>query len=517
MLVVNKRDMQGAEQCVLEWIRTWNGQYVIVGLAISGHPIPDGNNGHPGDATRQTDVVVITPRAVVVIEAQDSDAEPAPLRDGDPFDLSQLVRKQHPDAFVDRLIVVVPPGEAAVTPERESRKSGGTVVLGSSTELRAWFLRTANRKLIWTAEQAYELLGGLGLSHVVTIEELVAEGFPSQAGRPERPASKVLVQAYASVGVGAVELPDDPRMSSERSPVRTPFPPWLPTEIDEEPSESVARSREIEPHALASAPPQPKSQPVDHPNAIYAQSDPQLSSAFTDSWSSWIESDESSDKPPSRRDLDRRGRWHREPRLRNWLPKPTPPILVATAAPQHQPWASVGPEPGSAEEPQHRAETGAVSDSEPQSLSTAPAQPPVMVGAQPVSEQAPQRSPASESQPTMAQPRPVRLSQPAEAPAAAHPRRATAPRLASTARRCLIAVAATGTKLIAGLPQLLATAVVAGAIIATTWLLISEGMHPKPTVVEPRPESSTEPAGQLKQPATSEPPAARCFPFQQQC
>jgi hypothetical protein len=140
-----------------------------------------------------------------------------------------------------------------------------------------------------------------------------------------------------------------------------------------------------------------------------------------------------------------------------------------------------------------------------------------MVEAQPVSEQAPPRSSAFEAQPpTKAQPRLVRLSQPGDAPAAP-PHRASAPRLTSAVRRGFVAVAAAGMKLIAGLPQLLATAVVVGAIIATTWLLISEGMHPKPAVVEPRPESSTEPAGQLKLPATSEPPAARCFPFQQQC
>ncbi|MFI6361842.1 hypothetical protein ACIBG0_03755 [Nocardia sp. NPDC050630] len=507
MLVVNERDIQGAEQCVLEWIRTWNGQYVIVGLAVSGYPIPDDDTR---DATRQTDVVVITPRAVVVIEAQNTDAESVPLRDDDPLDLSRLVRGQHPDAFVDRLVVAVPPGEAAVTTERESRKSGGTVV-GSSTELRAWFLRTANRKLIWTAEQAYELLGELGLSHVVTVEELVAEGFPSQTGRPKRSASKVLVPAYASAAVGAAALPNDARMSSERSAA---YPPWLPTEIDEAPPENEALSRpEIEQHALVSAPPQAESQSLDHPDAMQAQSDAQLSSAFTDSWSSWIESDESLDEPAPRRGLDRRGRSHREPRLRNWLPKPISPILVATAAARNQPPASVAQAKG----PQRSTETGSLPDIEPQPVSPKQTQPPVIVEAQPVSAQAPPLSSAFEAQPpTKAQPRPVRLSQPGNAPAA-RPHRASAPRLAAAVRRCFVAVAATGMKLIAGLPQLLATAVVVGAIIATSWLLISEGMHPKPAVVEPRPESSTEPAGQLKLPATSEPPAARCFPFQQQC
>ncbi|WP_433760977.1 hypothetical protein [Nocardia sp. CA-135398] len=515
MLVVNERDTQGAEQYVLEWIRTWNGQYVIVGLAVSGYPIPDRHYDDPGDA--HTDVVVITPRAVVVIEAQDIDADPVPLPDNDPFDLSQLVRRQHPDAFVDRLVVVVPPGEGTGTPDIESRKPSGTAVLGSATELRAWFLRTANRKLIWTAEQTYELLGELGLSHVVTIEELVAEGFPSQTRRAERPASKVLVAASA---LGAVELPEDARMSSDKSPSRIPYPPWLPPDIDEEPSESVSLPQvgtDVEPRVQVYVPLEP--QPVDHPAAIPAPSTPQLTSAFTDRWSSWIESDGLSEVPASRRDLDRRGRPQREQRLRNWLPKPTPPILVATAASENEPRASAEQAPRSVAEPQRWTETGSGSrsDIEPQPMSTAPAPAP-MVGAQPVSEPEPPHSSAvGWEPPPRTEPRPLRSLRPNSAPAApATPRRST-PRLASVLRTCVATVLATGSKLIAGLPQLLATAVVIGVIVATIWLLVSEGMHPKSAVVEPSPESSTEPAVLPQLPAPTQSPAVRCFPFQQQC
>ncbi|MEV6335075.1 NERD domain-containing protein [Nocardia vinacea] len=552
MLVVNEGSTQRSEQCVLDWIRTWNGQYVIVGLAVSGYSISDRD---PNDAERQMDVVVITPRAVVVIEVQEItsevtggvlsvrsdgrwqlsgfDGEPVPRHDSDPFGqvasnvhlLSQVVRRQHPDALVDGLIVVVPPREATITLDIESRKPGGTMVLDSSAGLRAWFLRTANRKLIWTAEQAYELLGELGLSHAVTVEELVAEGFPSQSRRPERPASKVLVQAHASSALGAVELPGDGRMPSEVSLSGAPYPPWLATDIDEEPSESVAPSRlvvdtDMEPHAQVSVPPP---EPVDHPDAIQVQSAPQLSSAFTDRWSSWIESDGSSDEPPSRRDLDRRGRPHREPRLRNWLP--TPANFVATAAPhlskaKLQPSTPAGPEPRSAEGPRHWTATGsgALTDIEPQSLSTAPAQPSAMAGAQPVSEHEPPRSSAVGSEPPMvAEHRPVRSLRLGSAPAAQRSHQASTPRLASVVRLCVATVVAKGVKLIAGLPQLLATVVVVGVIVGTIWLLVSEGMHPKPAVVEPRPESSTEPAVLPQLPAPTQPPAAECFPFQQQC
>ncbi|WP_433684417.1 NERD domain-containing protein [Nocardia sp. CA-119907] len=509
MLVVNEGSTRRPEQCVLDWLRTWNGQYVIVGLAVSGYPIPDGN---PSGATRQMDVVVITPRAVAVIEVQEIasevtggdlsmgadgrwqlsgfDGEPVPLRDGDPFDkvtsnanlLSQIVRRRHPDAHADKLIVVVPPREATITLDIESRKPGGTVVLDSSAGLRAWFLRTANRKLIWTAEQAYELLGELGLSHVVTIEELVAEGFPSQTRRTQRPASKVLVQAHASSALGVVERADDGRTSSELSHSSAPFPPWLLTDIDGEPSTGVAHSRpEVGTDTEVSAPPP---EPVDRPDALRPPSPrqaPQLSSAFTGQWSSWIESGRSSDEPLSRRDLDRRGR----------------------SVEGRQPSTEAGAE--------------SVAQMQPQTLSTALAQPSATVEAQPVSEEEPLRSTTVASEPPpRAEPQPMPLVRPVSAPAAEPTHRASAPRLASVMRICVLTVCAKGVKLISGLPQLLATVVVVGVIVGTTWLLISEGMDPTPTVVEPRPGSSTEPAGP-PQPPPSEPPSAPCFPFQQQC
>lgn len=504
MLVVNEGSTRRPEQCVLDWLRTWNGQYVIVGLAVSGYPIPDSD---PSGATRQMDVVVITPRAVAVIEVQEIasevtggalsmgadgrwqlsgfDGEPVPLRDGDPFGkvtsnanlLSQIVRRRHPDAHADKLIVVVPPREATITLDIESRKPGGTVVLDSSAGLRAWFLRTANRKLIWTAEHAYELLGELSLSHVVTIEDLVAEGFPSQTRRPERPASKVLVRAHASSALGAVELADDGRTSSKLSHS------WLPTDIDEEPSTGVAHSRpEVGTDTKVSAPP---SERADRPDALRPQSTrqaPQLSSAFTGQWSSWIESGRSSDELLSRRDLDRRSR----------------------SVEGRQRWTEAGAE--------------SVSEMQPKILSAAPVQPSATVEAQPVSEEEPLRSSTAVPEPpTMAEPQPMPLVRPVSAAAAEPTHRASAPRLASVVRIWVLTVCAKGVKLISGLPQLLATVVVVGAIVGTTWLLISEGMDPTPTVVEPRPGSSTEPNGLPQAPPPPEPPSAPCFPFQQQC
>ncbi|MEU4345089.1 NERD domain-containing protein [Nocardia sp. NPDC023852] len=209
MLVINEHTKAPRpEQRVLDWMRTWTGQYVIVGLAISGCYLPDRNGK---TAAQETDLVVITPRAAVVVEVKGTapeamtgvlsvqangrwrlsgfEGDPIPVRDNDssPFDqvssnvvdLAELVCKHHVDAFVDGLIVVVPPRDSNITLNIETRRRGCGVVLGASPrELRAWFHRTASRKLIWTAERVYALLGDLNLADQVTLEELVADGFP---------------------------------------------------------------------------------------------------------------------------------------------------------------------------------------------------------------------------------------------------------------------------------------------------------------------------------------------------
>ncbi|MEU1548253.1 hypothetical protein [Nocardia sp. NPDC005745] len=207
MLVINERTTAPrSEQRVLGWMRSWTGQYVIVGLAISGCYLPD----RKGEA-READLVVITPRAAVVIDVQDTVPEATagvlsvqangrwrlsgfagdPIQprhdDSSPFDrvtsnvvnLQALVRKQHGDASVDGLIVVVPPEDSALTLNVESRRRGCAVVLGAGqADLRAWFHRTASRKLIWTAERTHTLLTDLNLGDQVTVDDLAADGFP---------------------------------------------------------------------------------------------------------------------------------------------------------------------------------------------------------------------------------------------------------------------------------------------------------------------------------------------------
>ncbi len=211
MLVINERAaVPRSEQRVLDWMRTWKGQYIIVGLAISGCHVPRRHGEtDPGGA----ELVVITPRAVVVVEVRDtvpdatsgvlsvraagpwrlSGFDGDPLRDAaEPFEqvadnlgaLKDLVREHHSDAYVDGVIVVVPPWESTVVLEVETPQQGCGVVLGSTPgELRAWLHRTSNRKLLWTAEAVHALLEDLELDHLVSLEALLAEGFPSATGR----------------------------------------------------------------------------------------------------------------------------------------------------------------------------------------------------------------------------------------------------------------------------------------------------------------------------------------------
>ncbi|WP_280303611.1 NERD domain-containing protein [Nocardia abscessus] len=211
MLVINERTTAPqSEQRVLNWMRTWTGQYVIVGLAISGCYLPERDRE---DETQEADLVVITPRAAIVIEVKGAVPEattgvlsvqangrwrlsgfagdPIHVRDHDssPFDqvtsnvfnLKALVRKHNAEAFVDGLIVVVPPKDSNLTLNVESRRRGCGVVLGTTpVDLRAWFHRTASRKLIWTAERTHALLTDLNLGDQVTVDDLVADGFPPE-------------------------------------------------------------------------------------------------------------------------------------------------------------------------------------------------------------------------------------------------------------------------------------------------------------------------------------------------
>ncbi|NKY30296.1 nuclease-related domain-containing protein [Nocardia gamkensis] len=278
MLVINERTTAPrSEQRVLDWMRSWTGQYVIVGLAISGCYLPDRERR---DETQEADLVVITPRAAVVVEVKGTVPEatsgvlsvqangrwrlsgyagdPVHVRDHDssPFDqvtnnvsnLEALVRKHNAEAFVDGLIVVVPPQDSNLTLNIESRRRGCAVVFGAGqADLRAWFHRTASRKLIWTAERTHALLTDLNLGDQITVDDLAADGFP-----PERKLRAGTLAALASVTRKTPELEDrtptdgsdaDESAGSDAPPVDTvPEPP----DADPDATRLTASTRVVE-------------------------------------------------------------------------------------------------------------------------------------------------------------------------------------------------------------------------------------------------------------------------------
>ncbi|MEU2035716.1 nuclease-related domain-containing protein [Nocardia amamiensis] len=263
MLVINERTTAPrSEQRVLDWMRSWTGQYVIVGLAISGCYLPV--RYRTGEA-QEADLVVITPRAAVVIEVKGTvpeamtgvlsvqangrwrlsgfDGDPVHVRDHDssPFDqvtnnvfnLKELVRKHHSEAYVDGLIVVVPPRESTVTLNIESRRKGCGVVLGNSpVELRAWFHRTASRKLIWTAERVHALLGDLNLADQVSIEDLAADGFPLERTLRDETGAVVLEGAAPVEGLPSADNSDAVGAPTDVDVPSSHQPDMVPTAID---------------------------------------------------------------------------------------------------------------------------------------------------------------------------------------------------------------------------------------------------------------------------------------------
>ncbi|MEV0342203.1 NERD domain-containing protein [Nocardia sp. NPDC050713] len=336
MLVIDERTtMPGTEQRVLEWVRTWTGQYVIVGLAISGCPLPQGD---PEGGALEADLVVITPRAVVVLETVDmvpeassgtltveadgrwrlSGLEGDPIRDQSPFDrvtdnvasLKALVDRRHPEAFVDGMVVVVPPRESTVLLDVESRPQGCAVVLGSTpSELRAWFHRTAGRRFVWTAEDVHALLAELNVGAWVMVEDLVAEGFPKERKQlpdavsdrrpreqqppwiePDPDVEPIPQPRRSGIGTGHAPLiePEDVNPpEDEFAEAEEVSAPVVPYAVDLQRS---SRSDEVEmpsssgPAVLVEDAPNPVSADVPAPTPPESASEPQ----FTDRWSSWI-------------------------------------------------------------------------------------------------------------------------------------------------------------------------------------------------------------------------------------
>jgi len=603
MLIVNERAAATrSEQCVLDWMRTWTGQYVIVGLAISGCCLPDRNRE---GKVREAGLVVITPRAVVVIEAEGTapevatgvlsvqadgrwrlsgfEGDPVHVRDSvsspldqvtsHVLDLEELVHKRHPDASVDGLVVVVPPREATITLDIEAPEHGHCVVLGSSAGLRAWFHRTANRKLIWTAEQAHALLGELRLSHVVTVEDLEAEGFPSQSGRRKRTDARALVgAARASFPLGAIsDTPpvgsssaaagqtDSAGLSESRSasptgpqpsdavelavddhmtlaaddsralvgaislskhdgpqsvssaivdqgtvpggrrhlsaPPAAPYPPWLLADIARAQARGAKRSRRA---AAAQA------LPRSHVSPLHADPQP-TAAADTDQ----VDADQVDAEQVDAEQVD----------AEQVDPDQIDPDQID--AEQVDP-EQVDPDQIDAE--QVDPEQAHPDRSAPQLQSPLTDLPQSSW----VDSDAPSDDGRSFRQnltptPPQAEPEPLRLLWPATPPAAAErPNQVSVSQRVSAARTRISTVRAKGLStarakgpdLILHLPKHLPTVLIVAVVIGTIWILVSSGMDPDRSAVQPRPVSSTETVAPPEPPAPAQPPEPQCFPFQ---
>ncbi|WP_280502210.1 hypothetical protein, partial [Nocardia farcinica] len=199
MLVIDEATAVAySEQRVIDWMRTWSGQWIIVGLALRV-----GSGEH-------TDLVVLTPRATIVMDVEGTvpDARDGVLSvrpdgrwklsgyEGDPLGenetpgakrsldrmsdavaaLSETVRARNPEARVEGLVVVVPPGESDITVRGGAgRPRCGVVVAETAADLRAWFHRTASRPVVWSAESAHDQNNELGAGERVSVEDLHAE------------------------------------------------------------------------------------------------------------------------------------------------------------------------------------------------------------------------------------------------------------------------------------------------------------------------------------------------------
>ncbi|WP_433598670.1 hypothetical protein ACQPXH_23540 [Nocardia sp. CA-135953] len=521
MLVVNERAaVTRSEQCVLDWMRTWTGQYVIVGLAISGCPRPDRNSE---ETVREAGLVVFTPRAMVVIEAEEVAAEvttgvsgpadgrsrllefqgdPVPVRDCDtsPFDrvtsqvldLEELVRKRHPDAFVDGLVVVVPPRDASVVLDIEASEHGNCVVLGSSAGLRAWFHRTANRKLIWTAEQVHALLGELHLSHVVTVEDLAAEGFPSESGRRMRSESRTLVgAARASAPPDAISAsvdsssaaagrPDADGLSEPRFESALPRPSDI-TEVlvDDHSTTTVDNSTALVGAVSLSKHdgPQSVSSAIGDTGTVSAGLQPPPSAPYPP----WLAADIAR--------AQARGAQRSRLAVRSDAGRSHVSVLPA----EPEPIAAVDADQTQSAPPSSSPYADAWSswvDSGPQLIPTPP----------------------------QVEPEPLRSATPPPPtpPAAERSNQDLFRRRVSALRRRTSTALAKGAELIPGLPQHLATLLIVAVVIGTIWILVSAGVNERGSAVQPRPLTSTEPAAPLAPQAPAQ-PEPQCFPFQPGC
>lgn len=278
MLVIADKLRSGAEKRVVGWLRKWEGDYRVPGVAITNCFI----------SGQEVDLVIITPYTTVVGEVKGidpevtgsvlqcttnsrwrvpgSDGDPVSVRDNDttPYDqvrdgvfkLKAAAGQVGGSAFVTGLVVVLPPRGSTMRLEKKSAPPPGCDVLLCNTQnpLRAWFHRAHHRSaVVWTAEQAYAVIEALEYGDRTTIAELAEAGFPLDSTLPAiepiplPPSTPDPVPAPARAGAPPPSGParesvppsaagaDSPSAAAPAAPARLPEPPAAPPPLEPQP------------------------------------------------------------------------------------------------------------------------------------------------------------------------------------------------------------------------------------------------------------------------------------------
>lgn len=274
MLVIADKLRSVAEKRVVSWLRKWQDDYRVPGVAIANCFV----------SGQEVDLVIITPHTTVVCEIKGLtpgvtsgvlncttnspwkvpgfEGDPVGVRQNDttPYDqvrdgvfkVKNAAAKAGGPAFVTGLVVVVPPRGSTLRLDKKSAPQGCDVLLcNTQNPLRAWFHRAHHRSaVVWTAEQAYALLETLEHGDSTTVAGLAAEGFPVEV--PPQPAAPLKPAARSSA-------PAPPVTAPPRDIPPKPGPPALPPVPRPRNPPPVPAPRVADPGpARADAPPPPQ-------------------------------------------------------------------------------------------------------------------------------------------------------------------------------------------------------------------------------------------------------------------
>ncbi|WP_280415833.1 nuclease-related domain-containing protein [Nocardia carnea] len=251
MLVIADKLRSGAEKRVVSWLRKWQDDYRVPGVAIANCFV----------SGQEVDLVIITPYTTVVCEIKGLnpgitngvlhcttnsrwkvpgfDGDPVGVRQNDttPYDqvrdgvfkVKNAAARAGGPAFVTGLVVVVPPRGSKLRLDKRSAPQGCDVLLcNTQNPLRAWFHRAHHRAaVVWTAEQAYALIEALEHGDSTSVAGLAAEGFPMEA--PAQPSAPLTAgppsEAAAPTVTPPSRTPPHPVIRTPPPSSRPPLPP----------------------------------------------------------------------------------------------------------------------------------------------------------------------------------------------------------------------------------------------------------------------------------------------------